>query len=133
MFCQLQVTLDYAECSEVLKRWADHLASPQINQKDKAILILLSLGQFLKVIELLYGLRHFDRAALFIEAFREFNLLDVPEDSPAATLIQMVFLEYARFLLNLGMREACDYYCRQAGSKGKQLLAEIQQPASTPE
>ncbi len=28
-----QATLDYTECSEVMKRWADHLSSPQVNQK----------------------------------------------------------------------------------------------------
>ena len=114
----------------MMKRWADHLASSQINHKDKAILILLSLGQFVKVIELLYGLRHFDRAALFIEACREFRLIDVEEPS-VAPLVQTVFLEYGRFLLNLGIKDACEYYCKMSGDKGKVLLAEIQQAASS--
>ena len=41
-----------------------------------AILVLLSLGRVVKVVELLYGMRHFDTASLFIEATKEFGLLD---------------------------------------------------------
>ncbi|MGH0156099.1 UNVERIFIED_CONTAM: hypothetical protein FKN15_030661, partial [Acipenser sinensis] len=50
-----KVRLNSTECSEVLKRWVDHLCSPQINQKSKAILVLLSLGCFLKVMEMLHS------------------------------------------------------------------------------
>lgn len=54
-FCVcLQVRLSPAESSDVLKRWAEHLCSPQVNQKSKAILVLLSLGCFSKVGEMLH-------------------------------------------------------------------------------
>ena len=49
--------------------------------QSKAILLMLSLGQFVKVIEMLNGMRHFDRAALFIEACMEFELLDSSEET----------------------------------------------------
>lgn len=52
LFCQ--VRLNPAESSDVLKRWAEHLCSPQVNQKSKAILVLLSLGCFYKVGEMLH-------------------------------------------------------------------------------
>uniref|UniRef100_A0A8C8JZJ4 WD repeat-containing protein 11 n=1 Tax=Oncorhynchus tshawytscha TaxID=74940 RepID=A0A8C8JZJ4_ONCTS len=48
-----KVRLNPAESSDVLKRWAEHLCSPQVNQKSKAILVLLSLGCFHKVGEML--------------------------------------------------------------------------------
>ena len=48
-----QVRLNPAESSDVLKRWAEHLCSPQVNQKSKAILVLLTLGCFHKVGEML--------------------------------------------------------------------------------
>lgn len=118
-----KVTLDYSECLEVMKRWADHLASPQVDQKNKAMLVLLSLGQFTRVVELLYSQRYFDRAALFIEACREFGLLNVSDDIRG--LVESVFLEYARFLLSLGLTKASEYYCRQAGQKGQALLSEL--------
>ena len=42
---------------------------------------MLSLGQFVRVIEMLYHMRHFDRAALFIEACQEFDLLENTEET----------------------------------------------------
>lgn len=50
----VQVRLSPAESSDVLKRWAEHLCSPQVNHKSKAILVLLSLGCFYKVGEMLH-------------------------------------------------------------------------------
>ena len=41
-----------------------------------AVLVLLSVGQFVRVVELLHQMRHFDRAALFVEACQQFQLLD---------------------------------------------------------
>ena len=128
--------LDGVECAEVLRRWADHLlSSPHLQQKDRSLLLLLSLAQFPKVVELLFRLRHYDRAALLVEACREFGLMDAVAaggEGEMAPLVQSVYLEYARWLLGLGMREACEHYCRQAGDKGKQLLGEVQRLAGLP-
>lgn len=117
-------TLGYTECCEVLKRWVEHLSSTHVNQKSTAVLVLLSLGYFQKVIEMLYGMRQFNRAACFIEAAIEFNLLEKNEANGA--LIEAVFLEYARQLSNLGHKQAAVYYCQKAGEKGQQLLKEVE-------
>lgn len=49
-----KVRLNSEECADVLKRWVDHLCSPQVNQKSKALLVLLSLGCFSSVAETLH-------------------------------------------------------------------------------
>lgn len=116
-------TLDFNECSEVMKRWADHLCTTQVNQKSKAVLVLLSLGQFHKVVEMLYSMRCFDRAACFIEACLEFGALTKTEET--GPLFEAVFLEYARYLINLGHGKAASHYCTLAGDKGAQLYKEV--------
>ncbi|ESO13031.1 hypothetical protein HELRODRAFT_63831 [Helobdella robusta] len=135
-----KVALSESECADVLKRWADHLASPQVDQKDRAVLVLLSLGLFERSVELMYSQRYFDRAALFLEACEEFDIkltysdkqtasqaANSKEPSDHMTISQMIFLEYARILLNLGLISACEYYCRKAGCKGEEMLVEINQ------
>lgn len=43
--------------------------------------MLLSLGQFYKVLEVLYSMRNFDRAVLFLEACLEFGVLKNTENT----------------------------------------------------
>ncbi|GAB0191962.1 WD repeat-containing protein 11 [Grus japonensis] len=76
-----KVRLNSEECADVLKRWVDHLCSPQVNQKSKAILVLLSLGCFTKVAEMLHSMRYFDRAALFVEACLKYGAFEVNDDT----------------------------------------------------
>uniref|UniRef100_A0A6I8Q846 WD repeat-containing protein 11 n=1 Tax=Xenopus tropicalis TaxID=8364 RepID=A0A6I8Q846_XENTR len=76
-----KVRLNPEECAEVLKRWVDHLCSAHINQKYKAILVLLSLGSFRKVIEMLHTMRCFDRAALFSDACLQCGALEDNEET----------------------------------------------------
>ena len=45
------------------------------------MLVMISLGQFVRAIETLNSMRYFDRAALFIEACREFDLLSASEET----------------------------------------------------
>ncbi|XP_052100859.1 WD repeat-containing protein 11-like [Mytilus californianus] len=116
-------TLNYSEFAEVMKRWVDHLCSPHVNQKSKAVLVQLSLGQFSKVLEMLYGMRQFNRAACFAEACTQFGLLDKSDDT--VSLVEAVYLEYARLLSNLGYRQAAEHYCQKAGEKGEQFLKEV--------
>ncbi|CAM4707610.1 unnamed protein product, partial [Lepidochelys kempii] len=73
------VRLNSEECADVLKRWVDHLCSPQVNQKSKAILVLLSLGCFTRVAEMLHSMRYFDRAALFVEVCLKYGTIEVNE------------------------------------------------------
>ncbi|XP_037638184.1 WD repeat-containing protein 11 [Sebastes umbrosus] len=118
-----KVRLNPAESSDVLKRWAEHLVSPQVNQKSKAILVLLSLGCFYKVGEMLNGMRHFDRAALFIEACLQYGVMEANDSSNK--LIKTTFLEYARLLRSLGLREGAALWASRAGSAGEQLMEEL--------
>ncbi|KAL3863810.1 hypothetical protein ACJMK2_005541 [Sinanodonta woodiana] len=117
-------SLENTESCEVMKKWVDHLCSTNVNQKSLAVLVMLSLGKFMKVVEMLYGMRHFSKAAYFIEAGMEFDLIRKTKET--GLLIEAVFLEYARLLSNLGHRKAAEYYCKKAGEKGEQLLKEVE-------
>ena len=46
-------------------------------------------------------------------------------------LIEAVFLEYARHMINLGNCEAAHHYCHLAGEKGNQLQKELENIFST--
>ncbi|XP_077438559.1 WD repeat-containing protein 11 isoform X1 [Vanacampus margaritifer] len=118
-----KVRLNPAESSDVLKRWAEHLCSPQVNQKSKAILVLLSLGCFYKVGEMLHSMRHFDSAALFIEACLKYGVMEANDSSNK--LIETAFLDYARLLRSLGLREGAALWASRAGSAGEQLMEEL--------
>ncbi|KAL6101357.1 wdr11 [Pungitius sinensis] len=127
-----KVRLSPAESSDVLKRWAEHLCSSQVNQKSKAILVLLSLGCFYKVGEMLCNMRHFDRAALFIKACLQHGVMEANDSSNK--LIKSAFLEYARMLRSLGLREGAALWASRAGSAGEQLMEELfQAEAGVPE
>ncbi|KAH9489673.1 WD repeat-containing protein 11, partial [Bulinus truncatus] len=110
-----KATLEPSDCLEVMKRWAEYLSSTQVNQKSKSVLVLLSLGQFYKVLEVLYSMRNFDRAALFLESCEQFGLLKCVEQTKS--LFEAIYLEYARYLINLGLGQAAEYYCHKAGDK----------------
>ncbi|KAM3863409.1 WD repeat-containing protein 11 [Diretmus argenteus] len=118
-----KVRLNPAESSDVLKRWAEHLCSPQVNHKSKAILVLLSLGCFHKVGEMLHGMRHFDRAALFIEACLKYGVMEANDSSNI--LIGAAFVDYARLLRTLGLREGAALWASRAGGAGEQLMEEL--------
>ncbi|XP_043912007.1 WD repeat-containing protein 11 [Protopterus annectens] len=120
-----KVRLNSEECSEVLKRWAEHLCSPHINQKSKAILVFLSLGNFTKVVEMLRIMRYFDRAALFIEACLKYGVIEVNENTE--TLVSSVYADYARNLKTLGLHQGAISFASKAGLAGKELLTELQQ------
>lgn len=118
-----KVRLNPSESSDVLKRWAEHLCSPQVNQKSKAILVLLSLGCFYKVGEMLHSMRQFDRAALFIEACLKYGVMEASDSSNK--LIEAAFVDYARLLRTLGLREGAALWASRAGSAGEQLMEEL--------
>ncbi|KAM9133288.1 WD repeat-containing protein 11 isoform 1-T1 [Pangshura tecta] len=121
-----KVRLNSEECGDVLKRWVDHLCSPQVNQKSKAILVLLSLGCFTRVAEMLHSMRYFDRAALFVEVCLKYGTIEVNEDTNK--LIHMVFADYARSLKTLGFKQGAILFASKAGAAGKDLLNELKQP-----
>ncbi|KAM8852869.1 WD repeat-containing protein 11 isoform 2-T2 [Synchiropus picturatus] len=127
-----KVRLNPAEGADVLKRWAEHLCSPQVNQKSKAILVLLSLGCFYKVGEMLHSMRQFDCAALFIEACLKYGVMEANDSTNK--LIEASFLDYARMLRSLGLREGAALWASRAGTAGEQLMEELfQGEAGIPE
>uniref|UniRef100_A0A8C4XRK5 WD repeat-containing protein 11 n=1 Tax=Falco tinnunculus TaxID=100819 RepID=A0A8C4XRK5_FALTI len=119
-----KVRLNSEECADVLKRWVDHLCSPQVNQKSRAILVLLSLGCFTKVAEMLHSMRYFDRAALFVEACLKYGAFETNDDT------NILFLKsyYARSLKLLGFKQGAILFASKAGEAGKDLLTELKQP-----
>jgi hypothetical protein len=119
-------TLNEKESHEVFLRWVDNLTSPLVNQKTKGVLVLISMGQYYKALELLYSMRFFDLAAVFAESCLEYGLIRRNKDT--SSLIEAVFLEYARLLEVLGMRRAMRYYCNLAGENGQLLLEEHLSP-----
>ncbi|XP_062375226.1 WD repeat-containing protein 11 [Sardina pilchardus] len=123
-----KVRLTPAESSDVLKRWAEHLCSPQVNQKSKAILVLLSLGCFHKVGEMLLSMRYFDRAALFVEACLKYGVMEANDTTNK--LIGAAFSDYARLLRSVGLREGAALWASKAGSAGEELLEELFQKAA---
>ncbi|KAM4703755.1 WD repeat-containing protein 11 [Rhinophrynus dorsalis] len=133
-----KVRLNPEECAEVLKRWVDHLCSPHINQKYKAILVLLSLGCFSKVIEMLHSMRCFDRAALFLDACLQCSTLELLIhlfflNLPSHKMISAVFVDYARSLRSLGFLHGAIRFAQKAGDAGMELLSEMQNANTTKE
>lgn len=124
-----KVRLNSAESSDVLKRWAEHLCSPQVNQKSKAILVLLSLGCFHKVGKMLHSMRYFDRAALFIEACLKYGVMETNDD--INKLIGVAFVDYAKLLRSIGLKQGAVLWASRAGEAGKELLDELSQTEGT--
>uniref|UniRef100_A0A8D1MUB8 WD repeat-containing protein 11 n=1 Tax=Sus scrofa TaxID=9823 RepID=A0A8D1MUB8_PIG len=121
-----KVRLNSEECADVLKRWVDHLCSPQVNQKSKALLVLLSLGCFSSVAETLHSMRYFDRAALFVEACLKYGAIEVSQDTDK--LIAAIYADYARSLKNLGFKQGAVLFASKAGAAGRDLLNELESP-----
>jgi len=127
-------TLSDIETMDVLKRYVDHLCSPNINLKSYAILMLLSMEHFSKALELMLSMRQYDRAACFAEALMEFGLWEFPdEQSPDVeskdvdvSLMQTAFLEYGRLLLTVGNIKGARHYALLAGPLAGSLLGDIE-------
>merc|ERR1712142_18477 len=126
-------TLEESDSAQVLRRYVDHLCSANVNLKSYAILVLLSLEQYPRAMELMLSMRQYDRAACFAEALIEFGLWDLPtedEKVPStegaihseAALIKSAFLEYGRLLLTVGNVGGARYYAKRAGSCAEALL-----------
>ncbi|XP_010775722.1 WD repeat-containing protein 11-like [Notothenia coriiceps] len=78
------------------------------------------------------SMRYFDRAALFIEACLKYGVMEA--DDSSNKLIKSAFLEYARLLRSLGLREGAALWASRAGSAGEQLMEELfQGEGSVPE
>ncbi len=103
-------------------------------------------------------MRHFDQAAVFTDCCLEYGVIRRNKETgkqfvyclllllfvidcclfivivclfSIAPLIEAVFLEYARFLDNLGLTRGMRYYCNLAGTKGSKLLEDHLSPQKT--
>ncbi|CAN7990277.1 unnamed protein product [Ixodes hexagonus] len=117
-------TLGEAECGEVVRKWADHLL--QQHQKGKALLALLSIGQFTRCLEVLHTSRMVERAALLLDACVEWGLLPSGDLGPQQALATSIWLDYARYLHSLGNRTASLHYCQLAGEAANDLCKELE-------
>ncbi|CAG2067758.1 unnamed protein product, partial [Timema podura] len=68
-----KAVLPQPETQEVMRKWADRLWN--LDHKHQAMLVMLSLGQFERVLEMLGTLRMHARAGLLLQACREFGLV----------------------------------------------------------
>ena len=136
----LQSSLCERDCADVFIRWADHLTSPTVNQRVKALLVLLSIGHFQRVIETLHNMRYITHAALFSEACLQYGILQTNQSKTSilvysisyygycilnymsAVLLETVFGDYARYLHSIGFSRAMRHYCTLAGPTGSKLL-----------
>lgn len=116
-------TLPPQETVDILLRWSTYLATPQVNQKSQSVLILLSLREHQKVLEMLYGMRQFQLAARYLEVCEKHSLVDM---ETMTSLSNAIYLECARHMMSLGNKESAIYYCDRAGEKGKQLKQEVE-------
>eukprot|EP00795_Rhopilema_esculentum_P012339 gene12339-2990_t len=112
-----KVSLSQQDFANVMQRWVDHLASQHMNLKNKAVLVLLSLGDFPKALEIMYSLSYTDRRA--VAGGRE------RLQPPSSNLYENIFLEYARLMHKLGLNKAVGYYCSKAGGRGRKLLEDL--------
>lgn len=117
-------TLGEMECGEVVRKWADYQL--QHNQKGKALLALLSIGQFTRCIEVLHTFRMVERAALLLDACIEWGLLPSGNLGPQQALATNVWLDYARYLHSVGNRTASLHYCQLAGDVANDLCKELE-------
>eukprot|EP01119_Soliformovum_irregulare_P004564 TRINITY_DN1561_c0_g1_i1.p1 TRINITY_DN1561_c0_g1~~TRINITY_DN1561_c0_g1_i1.p1 ORF type:complete len:157 (-),score=33.68 TRINITY_DN1561_c0_g1_i1:85-555(-) len=116
------MSLNEVDCASIYRRWAQFLN--QSHQVMKAVHVLLTVGDFHHVLELLHESEHSDLAALLAEAlsfvlktstFEEFSSAVADDRSdgqflPIGKLMQSIYLEFGFSLQNLGMTLAAEFY-----------------------
>lgn len=117
-------TLTNEESKEVIRKWADYLVLPQVNQKTKAALALLTIEHYTKCLELLHSSRMVERAALFLDSCLEFGVVE--QDPETEDLFKKTWLNYARYLHSIGNQAAALHYCNLAGDSANDLRREIE-------
>ena len=65
---------DSESYQEIVKKWTEFLISPQINQKNLAILVYISTNQFYKALQLLLATHQPGKAYLLLETMIEMGL-----------------------------------------------------------
>lgn len=123
-----KAVLPSSEMHEVMRKYADHLFAT--GHRNEAILVILSMGSFERLLEALGGFRLHKHAGLFLQACREFGLLPqrkfMEPASPQTTLLTAVELDFARCLFDAGNHHAALLLCKRLGESGNELRREFE-------
>lgn len=114
--------LDGEEFVKVANKYCDHCIAK--NNRHRAVLIYLSLKDYVMVLELLHDFKWSTLAAQFLDACLQLNVL--PDTSHALVMTEEVSLTYARHLFNQGNTKAAFHYCEKADEKGEVLQKELE-------
>ena len=86
----------------------------------KAVNILITLGEYQQVLQLLFESKNFDTAALFATAALQNGLLIT--NTNTESLLQSIYLEYGFFLYRIGNNSGAEFYWQKAGEQGEQMI-----------
>lgn len=114
--------LSDAEYIRVADKYCDHCMSKDL--KKRAILVRLSLRDYVTTLDSLISAKMIPLAAQFLQVCEEMKLL--PETSHTMVLKEEISLAYARQLFDCGNTEAANYYCDRADEKGEILKREME-------
>ncbi|XP_055332678.1 WD repeat-containing protein 11-like [Paramacrobiotus metropolitanus] len=120
-----KLCLSTVESKEIMTKWVDYLCAPEINQKSLALLICLHAGFFDRALELMATSRQFERAAMFLQACEEDGILE-PILQGNLAMCEAVYLEYARYLHSIGLKDQAMYFCDKGGKNGRLLRQEFE-------
>uniref|UniRef100_A0A672R4R6 WD repeat-containing protein 11 n=1 Tax=Sinocyclocheilus grahami TaxID=75366 RepID=A0A672R4R6_SINGR len=77
------------------------------------------------------SMRYFDRAALFIEACLKYGVMETNDDINILLMhllfIGAAFVDYAKMLRSIGLKQGAVLWASRAGEAGKELLDELSQ------
>ncbi|TSN48459.1 WD repeat-containing protein 11 [Bagarius yarrelli] len=122
LLCLIDKAADACRYLQTYGEWNRAAWLAKVNQKSKALLVLLSLGCFQKVGEMLH--RYFDRTALFIEACLKYGVMEA-NDTTNILPLSAAFSSYAGLLRSVGLREGAALWASKAGGAGEELLEEL--------
>jgi len=122
-----------------MRRWSQHLIKNK--QKHLAIQILLTLGEFHTVMQLLSEIQCPDIAVLFYAACIEQNLIAPADDgidivgfeassaqeigSVPTPLLETIHTDFGSILHKLGWTQGAIYYWQKGGKSGSNMLEKI--------
>ena len=117
-----KVRLSDADYAKVASKYAEHALARDL--KKRAVTVLLSVGDFVSVLDTLLKAKMVPLAALFKEALAERKLL--PDTSHVMVLSEEIALSYARHLFDCGNQSGAFHYCDQGDEKGEILRLELE-------
>jgi len=120
-----KISLGENDCGTILKRWAQFLSST--DQRMKAVNILLTLGEFDEVLQLLHSANSSDTAALFSQALQEQHIELNSSVIEQEQLQKFINAEYGLFLNRIGNKTAAEFYFKRAGKGNSEEVGEGEQ------